>query len=87
MTKTQLRKKYKEIRNHVPKMLDVYLEAALKSGSFDIGCYDDNYKLVKNIIHAGLTEIASQYQPIVTEDKKNVKNIQKTTYPDYTKIR
>ncbi len=83
MTKTQLRKKYNELRRNSSKMLDVYLDAALKSGSIDLDSFKDNYILPKAIICAALEDIRGQHRLIDPEHKKLIENIGITTYPDY----
>jgi len=75
MTKTQLRKKFKELqRNNNKSMMELF-ERALKSGALELSNYDDNYILPKIIIHAILLGMVDQWRPLIPEFLRESKNL------------
>ena len=79
MTKAQLRKKYGELRRKTNTMLRDYLEAALKSGAFDLPSAEDNYRLPKNIMCAALKNASWQWGAFRRSDDKEARNIYRMT--------
>lgn len=86
MTKTALRQKYHELRRKTNRMLEVYLDAALRSKSFDPAAFEDNYKLPKLILASALEECRHQWRPTNKADAKEIQNITLCSYPDFTKL-
>lgn len=85
MTKKQFRKKYRELVKNSARMLRIFGEAALESGSLNIEKARDDFGLPKNVVCAALREASHQYRPFQKADEKEIKNILATTYPDYSK--
>lgn len=76
MTKTQLRKKFNELRRRAAQDLDILCEKAIKSGALDLTAYEDSYILPRIVLKAALLNEADQWitrdRP---EDEKTVKNL------------
>lgn len=75
MTRTQYRKKCKQLKKNAMQLIDTGIEKALKSGSIDLADYEDNYILPKIVLSAIGHEIAYQFAPHSKEDKKAVENL------------
>ncbi len=86
MTKTELRKKYHEIRRRTNRMLAAYLDQALKSNAVDLTQYEDNYRLPKTILCAALDEVRWQWAPKNKGEEKTIRNITLTTNTDWTQV-
>jgi len=84
MTKTLLRKRYRQLTRNTKKSLDRFFEAALKSKAFEIPAKDTGeYRLAKNIAAAAIRDAGRFYPPLRASDKREVNNIYKMTYPTY----
>ena len=86
MTDAQLKKKYKELVRKTAKALEIFGEAALKSGAVEMSDWDDDFILPKVILTAGLQNIYSEWRPLNDKDRKEVGNVHLMTCADYTKI-
>lgn len=84
-TRNQVRQKFRELSRHTHAMLNQYLEAAFKSGAFDLKTETNTYLLPKNIICAALEDARAQWGPPLhmKSAQKQIKNINRMTYPNY----
>ena len=76
--------KFNEIAKTVPAMLREYRRAALAGGGIDLAEFEDNYAAPRIVLAAALDEIRFQWSP-KSSDKKAVRNVSLTTYPDFTR--
>ena len=85
-TKKEFQAHYRKLVRSVNKMLLAYEEAAFKSGSFSLDESKGCYHLPKNVLTAALNDVIPQYasHPWNRSDKKMVRDIQSTTYPDWS---
>jgi len=56
MTKTQLKKKFNELKKENNKMIDKKFEKALTCGALDISSYENDYRLAKILMTAKITD-------------------------------
>lgn len=75
MTKTQLKRKVKELIKENNKMIEEKLEKLLKSGAINLPDYEDNYVLPKIFMCAIGKEMQFQWKPYNQEDRKTVENV------------
>ncbi len=76
MTKTQFRKRTKQLKRQVNKLIDNRIEKFLNSGCEDLTDYEDDYQLPKYFIAACGEEIKFQFKPLYNQGNKIVKNIE-----------
>ena len=87
ITKALLRKRYRELQKKTNKMIGQYLEGAIKSGAFELPNGEPGeYRLAKNIMCAALADSISQWAPLSQSDNREVKNIERMTYPNYSTL-
>lgn len=75
MTRSQLRKKFRELKKENNKCLDILLERAIKSGALNVQCSEDNYMLPKIIMHACCKELSFQWRPLTDAGRREAKNL------------
>ena len=76
MTKAQFKKRAKELKKEVAKLIDNRIEKVLNSGCLPLESYEDNYLLPKAFISACGNEIKNQFKPFSKKEKKDAKNIE-----------
>ena len=67
MTKTQFRKRSKQLKRSVARLIDDRIEKALLSGCLDLDAYEDNFLLPKAFMSAVGKEIEFQFRPLSKE--------------------
>jgi len=75
MTKAQFRKKSKELKREVNKLIDERIEKVINGGCVELKDYENNYILPKIFIHAVADEIKFQFKPLYKEHYKISKNM------------
>jgi len=75
MTKTQFKKKVKDLKRSMNKLVDDRVEKAIKSGAINFEDYEDDYVLPKIFIYAVADEIKFQFKPLYAEHLKEAKNL------------
>ena len=75
MTKTQLRKKFRELKRNNNELMDELFEKALRSGAFEIKRYEDDFVLPRIIMSAICKQLHSQWEPLTPEWRKEAKNL------------
>jgi hypothetical protein len=75
MTKTQLRKKFNELKKENTKWINDNFEKVLKSGALDLDSYDNDFRLPKVIMCAMLQRLSDQWAPFDKQLKKDVANL------------
>ena len=70
MTRTQFRKRSKQLKKSVAELIDAKIEHVLDSGCLDLKAYEDNFLLPKAFMSAVGTEIEYQFRPLTKEMRK-----------------
>lgn len=76
MTKNQFRKKCRELKRDVSKLIDAKIEKILESGCLNLEDYDNDYRLPKAFMTAIGNEINFQFKPRTKELLETSKNIE-----------
>ena len=76
MTKTQLKKKIKELIKQSNKSMIKNLDKIINSGAIDLTQYENNYILPKICICALFKEERFQYKPLSNKARKELKNLE-----------
>ncbi len=75
MTKTQFRKRTKQLKLSVARLIDDRIEKVIKSGCLDLDAYEDNYLLPNIFMSAIGKEIEFQFRPPSKKMQKESRNI------------
>lgn len=75
MTKTKFRKKVRELKRVVNKLIEEKMEKVLASGCMALEDAEDNFRLPKNFMVAIGKEIEWHYEPITKKDTRESNNI------------
>ena len=76
MTKTQFKRKYRELVKQTADRLIEKGDSALRSGAIDPERFEDNYLLPKIVITAALKSSIYDWRPLRDEHRKMVSNLE-----------
>lgn len=77
MTETQFRKKVKQLKREVNRLIDDRTKKILNTGAIDLNEWGDDFRLPKIFMSAVGREIYNEYMPFGTVDRIEVDNIYK----------